>query len=398
MDFTNEKITNFIDLKKLSKSEALPGLLLLIATVLALIIANSPLKDFYENIFHHIELLPGFNLHKFINDFLMAIFFLVVGCEIKMEVIRGHLSDVKRASFPVIAAIGGVTIPAIIFFILNRNTPYTAGVGVPISTDIAFAIGAFMIFKNKLSKSLKVFLLTLAVVDDLISIAVIGIFYSSGIKLIPLALGALTFILLLSLRKIDKKERLTPYFVLGFILWLCIFASGIHATISGVLLAITLPITKCDKDTLQCTLIRIEHVLAPYANLIILPLFAFSNTAINMNISSIPEGSLKVSLGIIIGLVVGKPLGILLFTSVLSKFKVIEKPRDVRWYDIMCVGMLAGIGFTMSIFVSEIAFAGNDDVLNIVKMSILLAAVITCLVASIAINLGRKLNKKEVRV
>ncbi|MBS5937588.1 Na+/H+ antiporter NhaA [Clostridium sp.] len=396
MDFTNEKRTNFIDLKKLSKSEALPGLLLLIATVLALIIANSPLKGLYENIFHHIEILPGFNLHKFINDFLMAIFFLVVGCEIKMEVIRGHLSDVKRASFPVIAAIGGVTIPAIIFFILNRNTPYAGGVGVPISTDIAFAIGAFMIFKNKLSKSLKVFLLTLAVVDDLISIAVIGIFYSSGVKLIPLALGAITFIILLSLRKIDKKERLTPYFILGFILWLCIYASGIHATISGVLLAITLPISKCDKDTLQCTLIRIEHVLAPYANLIILPLFAFSNTAINMNISSIPEGALKVSLGIIIGLVVGKPLGILLFTSVLSKFKVIEKPRDVKWYDIMCVGMLAGIGFTMSIFVSEIAFAGNDDVLNIVKMSILLAAILTCLVASIAINVGKKVNKKEV--
>ena len=397
MDFTNEKRTNFIDLKKISKSEALPGLLLLIATVLALIIANSPLKGLYENIFHHIEILPGFNLHKFINDFLMAIFFLVVGCEIKMEVIRGHLSDVKRASFPVIAAIGGVTIPAIIFFILNRNTPYAGGVGVPISTDIAFAIGAFMIFKNKLSKSLKVFLLTLAVVDDLISIAVIGIFYSSGVKLIPLALGAITFIILLSLRKIDKKERLTPYFILGFILWLCIYASGIHATISGVLLAITLPISKCDKDTLQCTLIRIEHVLAPYANLIILPLFAFSNTAINMNISSIPEGALKVSLGIIIGLVVGKPLGILLFTSVLSKFKIIEKPRDVKWYDIMCVGMLAGIGFTMSIFVSEIAFAGNDDVLNIVKMSILLAAILTCLVASIAINLGKKVNRKEVR-
>ncbi|VYT67891.1 Na+/H+ antiporter NhaA [Clostridium tertium] len=397
MDFTNEERSNLINFKKIIEWEALPGLLLLIATIFALIIANSPFKVLYENIFHHIEILPGFNLHKFINDFLMAIFFLVVGCEIKMEVIRGHLSDVKRASFPVIAAIGGVTIPAIIFFILNRNTPYAGGVGVPISTDIAFAIGAFMIFKNKLSKSLKIFLLTLAVVDDLISIAVIGIFYSSGVKLMPLALGAITFILLLSLRKIDKKERITPYFILGFILWLCIYASGIHATISGVLLAITLPISKCDKDTLQCTLIRIEHVLAPYANLIILPLFAFSNTAINMNISSIPEGALKVSLGIIIGLVVGKPLGILLFTSVLSKFRVIEKPRDVKWYDIMCVGMLAGIGFTMSIFVSEIAFAGNDDILNIVKMSILLAAIITCSIAAIAINLGKKSNIKEVK-
>ena len=399
MNITQEKGNYLSYFKKILKWEALPGLLLLISTIFALIIANSQFSDLYENIFHHIEILPGFNLHKFINDFLMAIFFLVVGCEIKMEVIRGHLSDIKRASFPVVAAFGGVIAPAIIFYFFNKNTQFINGIGVPISTDIAFAIGAFMIFKDKLSKSLKIFLLTLAVVDDLISIAVIGIFYSSEIKLIPLILGGLTFILLLSLKKIDKKERLTPYFILGFILWLCIFSSGIHATISGVLLAITLPITKCNKDTLECTLIRIEHVLAPYANLIILPLFAFSNTAINMNISSIPEGSLQVVLGIIVGLVVGKPLGIFLFTSVLSKFKVIEKPKDVKWYDIMCVGMLAGIGFTMSIFVSEIAFLGDESILNIVKISILLAAVCTCLIASISINLGKKmgmLNKRGI--
>ncbi|WP_066893396.1 Na+/H+ antiporter NhaA [Clostridium nigeriense] len=398
MYITNEKRSYLSDLKKVTEWEALPGLLLLIATIFALVIANSPLMELYENVFHHTEILPGFNLHKFINDFLMAIFFLVVGCEIKMEVIRGHLSDIKRASFPIIAAIGGVIVPAIIFFVFNRNTQFISGVGVPISTDIAFAIGAFMIFKNKLSKSLKIFLLTLAVVDDLISIVVIGIFYSSGIKLIPLVLGAITFIALLLLKKIDKKERLTPYFILGFVLWLCIFSSGIHATISGVLLAITLPITKCNKDTLECTLIRIEHVLAPYANLIILPLFAFSNTAINMNITSMPEGSIKVVLGIIIGLVVGKPLGIMVFTTLLSKFKIIEKPKDVKWYDILCVGMLAGIGFTMSIFVSEIAFEGNENILNIVKISILLAAIITCLIASIAINLGKKINIRNINV
>lgn len=394
MYITNEKRSYLSELKKITKWEALPGLLLLISTIFALIIANSPLMDLYENLFHHIEILPGFNLHKFINDFLMAIFFLVVGCEIKMEIIRGHLSDVKRASFPIVAAVGGVILPAIIFFLFNRNTDFISGVGVPISTDIAFAIGAFMIFKNKLSKSLKIFLLTLAVVDDLISIIVIGIFYSSGIKLTPLAFGAITFIALLSLKKVDKKERLTPYFILGFVLWICIFLSGVHATISGVLLAITLPITKCNKETLECTLIRIEHVLAPYANLIILPLFAFSNTAINMNITSIPEGSIKVVLGIIIGLVVGKPLGIMIFTTILSKLKVIEKPKDVKWYDILCVGMLAGIGFTMSIFVSEIAFEGNKNILNIVKISILLAAVITCLIASIAINIGKRKYKK----
>ena len=207
MNITQEKGNYLSYFKKILKWEALPGLLLLISTIFALIIANSQFSDLYENIFHHIEILPGFNLHKFINDFLMAIFFLVVGCEIKMEVIRGHLSDIKRASFPVVAAIGGVIAPAIIFYFFNKNTQFINGIGVPISTDIAFAIGAFIIFKNKLSKSLKIFLLTLAVVDDLISIAVIGIFYSSEIKLIPLILAALTFILLLSLKKIDKKRK-----------------------------------------------------------------------------------------------------------------------------------------------------------------------------------------------
>lgn len=390
---TNEKRNSSSDFKRILEWEGLSGLLLLIATIFALIIANSPLNEGYENIFHNIEILPGFNLHLFINDFLMAIFFLVVGCEIKMEVVRGHLSDIKKASFPIVAAIGGVVVPAIIFFIINRNTPFIGGIGIPISTDIAFAIGAFMVFQKKLSTSLKMFLLTLAVVDDLISIAVIGIFYSSGIKIIPLALGALTYIILLSLKKIDKKNRVTPYFVLGFILWLCVFLSGIHATISGVLLASTLPIANDNNDTHKCILNRVEHALEPYANLVILPLFAFSNTAIHMNISSIPEGSIKVSLGIIIGLVIGKPLGIMLFTYVLSKFRLIEKPKDVNWYDLMCVGMLAGIGFTMSIFVSEIAFAGNESILNIVKISILLAAVITCIIATISINLGNRIPK-----
>ena len=315
----------------------------------------------------------------------MAIFFLVVGCEIKKEIVSGHLSNIKKASFPIVGAIGGVTVPAIIFYLINRGTSYSSGVGVPISTDIAFAIGAFMIFKKSLNPALKIFLLTLAVVDDLMSIIVIGVFYSSSVRMVPLIIAALIMILLFSLNKIFKCRKVSPYIILGLFLWYFIYQSGVHATISGVLLAMLIPIARDEKE--ECILSKIEHSLSPYANLIILPLFAFSNTAIVLNLSSVTIDTIPLSLGIIIGLVVGKPVGIILFTSVLSKLNVVEKPKGVKWRELLVVGMLAGIGFTMSIFVSEIAFAGMDKALDLAKISILLAAITSCLIAFITIKL-----------
>ena len=384
MDFTQKKLKLTDILQNIFKSELLPGALLLLATVCALIIANTSLVGGYHAFFES-NIIGGITMHGFINDFLMTIFFLVVGCEIKKEAVNGHLSDIKKASFPIIGAIGGVTVPALIFYFINKGTAYSGGVGIPISTDIAFAIGAFMVFKKKLNPSLKIFLLTLAVVDDLMSIVVIGVFYSSNIRIVPLILALIVFGLLLTLNKVANTRKVTPYIVLGLFLWYFIYQSGIHSTISGVLLAMTLPIARNENE--ECTLSKVEHSLGAYANLIILPLFAFSNTAITLNLSSVSVDTIPLAFGILIGLVVGKPVGIILFTSVLSKFNLVEKPEGVKWKELLIVGMIAGIGFTMSIFVSEIAFAGMDKVLDLAKLSILLAAILSCSIAFISIKL-----------
>lgn len=312
-----------------------------------------------------------------INDFLMAIFFLFVGLEIKNEILNGHLSSFKKASFPIIGAIGGVLIPAVIFLIFNANTDFSIGIGVPISTDIAFAIGIFMILKNKLNPILKIFLLSLAVVDDLISILVIGLLYSSDINIGFLILSTLTFgvLILMNRRKIDK---ITPYMIVGMLLWIFVYSSGIHATISGVLIAIAIPSKKL-KASNQPMMNRLEHKLAPLCNLVILPLFALANTAINLNIDINFNTNNTLITGIVLGLVIGKPLGIMMFTWLGTKLHVTEKPEGVEWISILPVSLLAGIGFTMSIFVSEIAFGGDGELVNICKISILLASIVSIL-------------------
>ncbi|MGG7178838.1 Na+/H+ antiporter NhaA [Clostridium paraputrificum] len=384
MDFVQPKSKFYCSIQKILKSEVLPGALLLISTIIALAIANSSLGTEYHHILED-KIIGNITIHAFINDFLMAIFFLVVGSEIKKEVISGHLSNIKKASFPVIGSIGGVTVPAIIFFLINRGTSYSNGVGIPISTDIAFALGAFMIFKKKLNPSLKIFLLTLAVVDDLMSIAIIGIFYSSSIRIVPLLIAGIILIVLFNIHKINKSNSLVPYMILGIFLWYFVYQSGIHATISGVLLAMTIPMAKKEEEC--CILSKVEEGLCYYANLVILPLFAFANTGILLSLNSFSADSRTLSLGIIIGLVVGKPVGILLFTMIASKLNLTEKTKGVKWTEVLSVATIAGIGFTMSIFVSEIAFSEMSQALDLAKISILIAAVISCLIAFITINI-----------
>nr|WP_261813311.1 Na+/H+ antiporter NhaA [Paraclostridium bifermentans] len=339
--------------------------------------ANSQHGEIYHHILSKLPILGDFNLHMIINDFLMAIFFLFVGLEIKNEILNGHLSSFKKASFPIIGAIGGVLIPAVIFLIFNANTDFSIGIGVPISTDIAFAIGIFMILKNKLNPTLKIFLLSLAVVDDLISILVIGLLYSSDINIGFLILSVLTFgvLILMNRRKIDK---VTPYMMVGMLLWIFVYSSGIHATISGVLIAMSIPSKKL-KASNQPMMNRLEHKLAPLCNLVILPLFALANTAINLNIDINFNTNNTLITGIVLGLVIGKPLGIMMFTWLGTKLHVTEKPEGVEWISILPVSLLAGIGFTMSIFVSEIAFGGNGELVNICKISILSASIVSIL-------------------
>lgn len=374
--------------------EILTSILLVSATILALIMSNTGLREEYHYIFNDIKIFGEFNLHLLINDLLMAIFFLVVGCEIKYEILHGHLSSVKKAAFPVVAACGGVALPAIIFLMSNYNTRFSNGIGIPISTDIAFAVGVFMVLKNKLDPSLKVFLLSLAVVDDLISILVIGIAYSSDINLVGI-IGAIgVMCILIYMNKILKVKKAMPYMVVGIALWFFVYISKIHSTISGVLLAMCLPANSDNSD--KSVLENVNDNLSPLCNYLILPLFAFSNTGINLS-ANVNYSELKTLIkGIMGGLIIGKPLGIMLFSYIGVKLHLIEKPKDTTWSSLLQVAILAGIGFTMSIFVTEIAFSGNQDIIDASKICILVSGVLSSTLTCTTIFLKPYLNRRYI--
>ena len=374
--------------------EILTSILLVSATILALIMSNTGLREEYHYVFNDIKIFGEFNLHLLINDLLMAIFFLVVGCEIKYEILHGHLSSVKKAAFPVVAACGGVALPAIIFLMSNYNTRFSNGKGIPISTDIAFAVGVFMVLKNKLDPSLKVFLLSLAVVDDLISILVIGIAYSSDINLVGI-IGAIgVMCILIYMNKILKVKKAMPYMVVGIALWFFVYISKIHSTISGVLLAMCLPANSDNSD--KSVLENVNDNLSPLCNYLILPLFAFSNTGINLS-ANVNYSELKTLIkGIMGGLIIGKPLGIMLFSYIGVKLHLIEKPKDTTWSSLLQVAILAGIGFTMSIFVTEIAFSGNQDIIDASKICILVSGVLSSTLTCTTIFLKPYLNRRYI--
>ncbi|MDO5518636.1 MAG: Na+/H+ antiporter NhaA [Clostridium sp.] len=377
--------------KSAINEESLPGILLLAATLIALIIANTPLNDFYNYALYELSFGEEFNIHFFINDFLMAIFFLAVGCEIKREIVYGKLSSIREASFPVLAAIGGMAVPAIIFTLFNYNSKFEIGAGIPLSTDIAFAIGIFAILSDKLNPTLKVFLLTLAVVDDLLSIVIIGIFYSSKIRIGGIIAAVIITIVLIIVRKFNKRNKLYPYLLIGLLLWCAVFYSGIHSTLSGVILAFTIPVYDESKRHLDLSH-KLQHKLESFNNFIILPLFAFSNTGINLMGSLNLRKDYPLMLGIVLGLVIGKPLGIMLFGYIGALMKVANKPQGTTWYDVLVVSVIAGIGFTMSLFVAEIAFKNEEIEVNVAKISILIAAVISTVAA---IVLSRFSNKEQ---
>ena len=374
--------------------EILTSILLVSATILALIMSNTGLREEYHYGFNDIKIVGEVNVHLLINDLLMAIFFLVVGCEIKYEILHGHLSSVKKAAFPVVAACGGVALPAIIFLMSNYNTRFSNGIGIPISTDIAFAVGVFMVLKNKLDPSLKVFLLSLAVVDDLISILVIGIAYSSDINLVGI-IGAIgVMCILIYMNKILKVKKAMPYMVVGIALWFFVYISKIHSTISGVLLAMCLPANSDNSD--KSVLENVNDNLSPLCNYLILPLFAFSNTGINLS-ANVNYSELKTLIkGIMGGLIIGKPLGIMLFSYIGVKLHLIEKPKDTTWSSLLQVAILAGIGFTMSIFVTEIAFSGNQDIIDASKICILVSGVLSSTLTCTTIFLKPYLNRRYI--
>tara|TARA_B100002051_G_scaffold250514_1_gene261999 strand:+ start:519 stop:1691 length:1173 start_codon:yes stop_codon:yes gene_type:complete len=365
------------------KLEAASGLVLLFSAIVALIISNSELSTLYfttlnKYIFIGINNI-GLKLSviHWINDALMAIFFFFVTLEIKREFIQGELSNIKQALLPIIAAIGGMVVPALIYVYINLGDSETlSGWAIPSATDIAFSLGVLSLLGSRVPISLKVFLTALAIIDDLGAIIIIALFYSGDLSIKYLSLMLLAFLILLVINKFNVKKIL-PYLIIGMFLWDFTHNSGIHATIAGVLLALTIPHRKKEKDF--SLLIKIEHAISPYVAFGIMPLFAFANAGVSLEGLSITSLLDKVPLGIVLGLFVGKQLGVFVFSYISIKLKVAQMPNNSNWFNFYGVGILTGIGFTMSLFVGNLAFVENMEYMDGVKIGVLTGSLLSTL-------------------
>ncbi len=365
------------------KLEAASGLVLLISAILALIISNSDLSSLYFETLNK-YLFIGINnfglklsvLH-WINDALMAIFFFFVTLEIKREFLQGELSNIKQALLPIIAAVGGMVVPALFYVVINFGDPETInGWAIPSATDIAFSLGVLSLLGKRVPLSLKVFLTALAIIDDLGAILIIALFYSGDLNVMYLSLMLVAFIILLVINKFNIKVFF-PYLLIGLLLWDFTHNSGIHATIAGVLLAMTIPHRKKEKDF--SLLIKIEHAISPYVAFGIMPLFAFANAGVSLEGLSLSSLLDKVPLGIVLGLFVGKQLGVFVFSYVSIKLKIAQMPGNSSWYNFYGVGILTGIGFTMSLFVGNLAFVENAQYMDGVKIGVLTGSLLSTL-------------------
>ncbi len=363
--------------------EAASGLVLLFAAIVALYLSNSFLSDYYFDTLN-IHFLIGtenfgldLSIIHWINDVLMAIFFFVVTLEIKREFIQGELSKPKQALLPIIGAVGGMVVPALIYIIINLENGYTLrGWAIPSATDIAFSIGVLSLLGTRVPLSLKVFLVALAIIDDLGAIVIIAFFYSSDLQYNYLLLMFVTFVFLLILNKLDVK-KITPYLIVGIFLWYFTFGSGIHATISGVLLASVIPHKRHEKDF--SLLLKMEHLLSPYVAYGIMPLFALANAGVVLEGMSISTMLSPVPLGIICGLFIGKQLGVFVFSYISVKLKIAEMPTNSNWIKFYAVGILTGIGFTMSLFVGNLAFVDYSESMSGVKIGVLVGSFLSAL-------------------
>jgi NhaA family Na+:H+ antiporter len=405
--------------QRFAHTEASGGIVLIGASILALIIANSPFSDAYHHLWE-LKFTIGFegssltqSIHHWINDGLMAIFFFHVGLEIKREIREGELSTLRKASFPIVAAIGGMVVPALIYHFFNTNPDTASGWGIPMATDIAFSLGVLSLLGKRVPLVMKVFLTAFAIVDDLGAISVIAFFYTNSIDLFALLTGLVLICLLLMLNRINVK-RTAIYIIIGIIVWYSFLISGVHATIAGVLVALTIPsgskvdmlhfvtlirheLTQLSESTLtsermlsenqmdavhdiddavelvQSPLQMLQENLHGFVAFIIMPLFAFANAGVDFR--HIDFSNLELPSVITVALVVGKPLGILIFCGILFKLKVIALPKSLNWKHILGLGCLGGIGFTMSLFIANLALTDGDSI-NSAKLGIISASVL----------------------
>ena len=374
--------------------EAASGLVLLIAAIIALIISNSSLSQLY---FHSLEqyIFIGINnfglklsVHHWINDALMAIFFFFVTLEIKREFIRGELSNLKKAMLPIIAAIGGMVVPALFYIYINfGNTETLNGWAIPSATDIAFSLGILSLLGSRVPISLKIFLTALAIIDDLGAILIIAFFYSGDLSISYLSLILISYLSLLTLNKFGIKKFM-PYLIIGIFMWFFTYKSGIHATIAGVLLASTIPHRIKNNDF--SLLIKIEHAISPYVAFMIMPLFAFANAGVSLEGLSFSSLGMPVPLGILVGLFIGKQVGVMFFSFFAVKLGAAQMPDNSTWLSLYGVSVLTGIGFTMSLFVGNLAFADNIQYIEGVKIGVLAGSLLSTVFGYFLLSIASK--------
>jgi Na+:H+ antiporter, NhaA family len=352
-------------------SEKSSGILLIFCTAISLLLANSSVGPNYLGAWQvHVSSL---SVEHWINDALMAIFFLLIGLELKRELHNGELSNLKNALLPIFAALGGICLPAFIHFVLNSKTPTQAGIGIPVATDIAFALGVLALLGRRVPASLKVFLAALAVMDDLGAIVIIAVFYTAQLSILYLTGAIAVFAGLVGLNRMLRVRSLVPYLVGGALMWWLMLKSGVHATIAGVLLAFAIPFSAKEDDE-ESPSHHLEHFLQKPVAFIILPIFALANTGIVISSGWAQNLTSANSLGITGGLVLGKPLGITLLSFAAVATGICRLPVDMSWRHVFGAGLLGGIGYTMSIFITNLAFSRNPEMVNNSKMAILLAS------------------------
>ena len=432
-----EKLT--YPIQEFLHKEASGGILLIICTIVALIWANSPFADSYHHLWHtYLSIDLGglglnYSLHHWINDGLMVIFFFVVGLEIKRELLVGELSSVKKASLPIAAALGGMIFPAFIYTIFNMRSEGSSGWGIPMATDIAFVVGILALLGKRVPLALKIFILALAIVDDIGAVLVIAIFYTSEISFISLMIAAGFLILLIVMNRIGVRNLLI-YTLVGIALWIAFLKSGVHATVAGVLLAFIIPasarintkkftdestsliidfdnagehgdnvLTNADRlsivdqienncEKILTPLQRFEHGLHPWVSFFIMPVFALANAGVSIGDGFVLALTNPVSIGIVLGLFIGKQIGIFSFSYIAVKLKIAAEPEGVSWKKIYAASVLAGIGFTMSLFIANLAFS-SQEILNISKVGILSGSLLSGIVGFIILKSA--LSKKQ---
>lgn len=386
----------------LIKKESTPGILLIIVTILALFFQNTFMQDFYTSFLHTpVEIRFGdLQIAKplllWVNDGLMAIFFFVIGLEVKREIKGGHLSSLSLVTLPGIAAIGGMVVPALIFIAFNRGEEFSMnGWAIPTATDIAFALGILSLLGNRVPVSLKIFLMALAIIDDLGAIVIIALFYTSELSTTSITIAAIALFILLLMNRMNVAIK-SAYIVVGIVLWVSVLKSGVHATLAGVALAFMIPLTSKDKEGNRFSMANeMSHDLHKWVTFMILPLFAFVNAGVDLKGISIEEMAGPVPLGIMLGLFVGKQVGVFGFSWVAIKMGWASLPKDSNWALLYGVSVLTGIGFTMSLFVDTLAYNDTQIYHYADKLAILLGSFLSAIVGYLILHF-KTANKKSV--